>query len=146
MRDVTDDFIDPYVLTEREVAEIAAACHTLPGDWYVDPNVDHRRTGAPRIWIRPAACNKAVEFSFGISKEDKVFYATIQPHDSRNELPVESIPCGTLNAALTLCLRWLTIALKGMWMYALEVGIRRMCEIADEPEVGALPLAPGRSG
>jgi hypothetical protein len=125
MADMRDHHMDPYVLTLAEVARIAASCKMLPGDWNVDPTMDHRRTGAPRVWIRPAASNKAVRLSFGISKEDDVFHVAIQSHANREDLPTEGSPFGTLDAALTMCRESLTVVLKRMWTYAFEKGIQR---------------------
>jgi hypothetical protein len=113
--------VDPYALTDGEFAEIAAGCKTFPGDWFVDPVIDHRRTGAPRVWVHPAAGNSAFSLSLGFSKEDNLFYVAIQLHANGGDFPAQGIPFGTLPDALAMCRGSLAIVLKHAGQHALRL-------------------------
>ena len=112
MLDAQDHFVDPYALTDGDIAEIAAGCKTFPGKWFVEPVIDHRRTGAPRIWVRPATGNNAFTVSFGFSKEDSRFYVAIQQSTDSGDLPAQGLAFGTLRDALAMCKGSLMIIIK----------------------------------
>lgn len=137
MRDVEDGFVGSYALTNGEIAEIAAGCKAFPGDWFVDPIVDHRRTGAPRVWVHPAPGNTAFKLSLGFSKEDSLFYVAIQLHANGGDFPTQGIPFGTLPDALTMCRGSLTIVMKHAGQHALQESMRGMGRGGrPEPETG----------
>ena len=124
MHDVEDHFVDPYALSDEELAEIAAGCETFPGRWFVDPAIDHRRVGAPRVWIHPYAGDNTFNLSFGFSKEENIYYVAIQPHAYGGDFPTQGIQFGTLRDALTMCQGSLAIVLKQMGKDTLEKSIR----------------------
>jgi hypothetical protein len=128
MAGVEEYLVDPYSLTDGELAEIAAGCKAFPGDWFVDPAIDNRRTGAPRVWVHPATGNNAFKLSLGFSKEDSLFYVAIQRHANSGDLPTQGIPFGTLPDALTMCRGSLAILLKHAGQHALQETMRRMGE------------------
>jgi hypothetical protein len=118
-------FVDPFALSKHEIAEITAACKTLPGDWYVDPVIDHRRTGAPRVWVHPTAWNREFRLSFGFSKDDGVFFVAIQLHDNSDHLPTEGLPLGrALQAAVAFWRGSLTIIMNRKGKQALEERVK----------------------
>jgi hypothetical protein len=43
------------VLTGSDIEIIGDAVNTLPGNWYLDPVIDLRRPGKPRVWLRSHA-------------------------------------------------------------------------------------------
>jgi hypothetical protein len=112
--DEEDHFVDPYALTDDELAEIAAGCKIFPGEWFVEPVLDHRRPGAPRVWVRPAAGNDAFRLSFGFSKEDNLLYVAIQIHDNSGDFPTQGLSFGTLRDALAMCQGSLKIVTRHM--------------------------------
>lgn len=133
MPDAEEHFVDRYALTDGELAEIVAVCKTFPGGWFVDPVIDHRRTGAPRVWVHPAAGNNAFGLSLGFSKEDSLFYVAIQLHANSGDFPTQGIPFGTLPDALTMCRGSLTIVMKHAGQHALQKSIRAGWEKAGRP-------------
>jgi hypothetical protein len=42
-------------LTGSDIRIIEQGARTLPGNWYLDPVVDLRRWGKPRVWVRKKA-------------------------------------------------------------------------------------------
>jgi hypothetical protein len=136
MPDVEEHFVDPYALTDGELAEIAAGCRTFPGDWFVEPVIDHRRMGAPRVWVRPAAGNSAFRGSFGFSKEDNLYYVAVQLHNESSDLPTQGLSFETLRDALTMCEGSMMIIIKHMRQQALEASIRAAREKAGRPQNG----------
>ena len=124
MPDTRDHFVDSYALTLEELRAISVGCQTFPGDWFVDPVIDHRRVGAPRVWVHPDAGNKAFGLSLGFSKEDNLFYVAIQLHAHSEDFPTQGIAFGTLSDALTMCQGSLMIVMKHAGQHALEKAIR----------------------
>jgi hypothetical protein len=43
------------VLSGRDIQAISGGVSELPGDWSVDPIIDMRRPGTPRVWLRSDA-------------------------------------------------------------------------------------------
>ena len=43
------------VLSGRDIQTISGGASDLPGDWRVDPIIDMRRPGTPRVWLRSDA-------------------------------------------------------------------------------------------
>ena len=136
MPDVEHQFVDPYALTDGELAEIAEGCKTFPGQWFAEPVIDHRRPGAPRVWLHPAAGNNAFRLSLGFSKEDNLFYVAIQLHANSGDLPTQGLAFRTLRGALTFCRGSLAIVLKNVGQNALQESVRAAAGTAGRPERG----------
>jgi len=124
MEDNSYHFEDSYTITAQELAAIAKECETLPGKWVVEPEIDHCRVGAPRVWVRPDITQNSFSMSFGFTKEDGQFYVAIQQHRDRGECSPEGMPFGTLHQALAMCRGSLLIYMKYLTIHDVEQAVR----------------------
>jgi hypothetical protein len=124
MTDKTDHFEDLYSITARELAALTKGCQMLPGKWIVQPEIDHCRVGAPRVWLRPDVTQNSFSMSFGFTKEDGQCYVTVQQHSNRGECALAGMPFGTLDQALAMCRGSVLIYMKHAILGAMKQAVR----------------------
>ena len=89
----------PPILNAADIEVIAQGASTLPGNWYLDPVIDLRRRGKPRVWVRKhgAAASDILAVSF--ERLGTLIWVSIQsPKMSRSGVS-HGLPFDTFQAA-----------------------------------------------
>ena len=65
------------VLTGRDIQAIGGGVSELPGDWRVDPIIDMRRPGMPRVWLRSVATTAFDLPAIGFERIDRLVWVSM---------------------------------------------------------------------
>jgi hypothetical protein len=86
------------VITAQDLGEIAKGANMLPGAWTIDPVVDIRPPIRPCVWLHPAPpCT--ISMSFGVSKQNGIFWLRVRHHGEADPFTREGIPYASLGTA-----------------------------------------------
>jgi hypothetical protein len=88
-------------LTGSDIRIIEQGASTLPGNWYLDPVVDLKRWGKPRVWVRKKTLLDSDMLAVSFERIGTVIWVSIHFPSLYQSSTPNGLPFDTFSAAFT---------------------------------------------
>jgi hypothetical protein len=87
------------VLSASDIRIIAQGTGTLPGNWHLDPVIDLRRWGKPRVWVRECGFEAADELAVSFERVGALIWVSLHGWRKGQMGMSEGMPLETFSSA-----------------------------------------------